>query len=341
MNAGGCSADCKVQCPGYVWPGNNHCYEVISEASNTLEPGPSSANGLCGQALAPEGHVVTFASDDEFRAVMQYFADAGASPFWVALEAQVGYTTRFGSLAPYEPGVWNVCSGCYAHLADPMAALPPAKAGDTKAFCVQSSTDPKSWWTGIECTGVNPYPHVLCEREPVGVQSRPCGNAFCIDIVWTYGQKTYVYHDTTATADEAEQECVNTGGRLVVLRSRDEREQLWRELGRATVPPPAIWIGLSQIPNVAIAGDAGTDAEAGSMWDAAPGSWVWDDSTLADAYASPWAGNEPHASGTGLTTRAYMTHVADLSDDTLAHNVAPPNGGQLQFVCEFPRPDGG
>src|SRR5262249_34133369 len=112
-------------------------------------------------------------------------------------------------------------------------------------------------------------------------------------------------------------------------------------LGRATVQPPAIWIGLSQVPNVAIANDAGTDAETGGTGDAAPGSWVWADGIQADAYASPWAGNEPHTTGSGLTTRAYMTHVDDLSDDTLAHNMPPPNGGQLQFVCEFPGPDGG
>jgi hypothetical protein len=335
--------DCKIQCPGFTWPGNNHCYQLISESSNSLSPGPSTANGLCAQKLSPLGHVVTFASEDEFRAVSQAFADAGASPFWIALQAQTGYTTRYGSLVLFEPGVWNVCSGCFAYTADPAAPLQLAKPGDTKALCVQGSTDPKVWWTGIECTGVSPDPHVLCEREPVGRQSIQCDGGFCINLVWTLGQKSYVYHDTQASADEAEQECLSTGGRLVVLRSRDEREQLWHELGRAPVQPAAIWIGLALGNGGSAQSDAGTDAEGGGGPgpDAAPTGWVWDDGMPADAYASPWAGNEPHASGGGLTTRAYMTHEPFLSDDTLAHNSPPPNGALLPFVCEMIVPDGG
>jgi hypothetical protein len=340
VSAGGCSADCRVQCSGFAWLGNNHCYELIPQAANSLSPGPSSANGLCGQALAPGGHVVTFASDDEYRAVTGAFTDAGASPFWVALLAQPGYKDRYGSLVSFEPGWWTDCTGCYAHTADPTAPLQLARANDPMAFCVQSSTDPKQWWTAIDCTGVNPVPHVICEREPVGVQSRPCAGGTCIELVWTHGQKSYVYHDTPSSPDEAELACVNAGGRLVVPWSRDEREQLWHELGRVVVPPAAIWIGLSQGSGAAVASDSGTGAETGvDAGDAGP--WVWDDGMQEDAHPSPWAGNQPQTTGKGNTTRAYMTHVAFLSDDTLAHNVAPTSGGQLPFVCELVGADAG
>jgi hypothetical protein len=209
-----------------------------------------------------------------------------------------------------------------------------AKANDPMAFCVQASTDQKLWWTGIDCTGVNPVPHVLCEREPVGVQSRLCADGICIELVSTHGHKKYVYHDTLLSADQAEQTCASAGGRLVVPWTRDEREQLWLQLKRVLVAPSQIWIGLSQKGAAPAADDSGMGSEAGDAAGDAS-AWVWDDGMQQDAYASPWAGNEPLTAGNGLTTRAYMTHVSYLSDDTLAHNVAPPNGGLLPFVCEM------
>jgi hypothetical protein len=343
VSAGGCSVDCKVLCSGFTWSGNNHCYELIPQTVNSLTPGPSTASGKC-QALIPTAHVVTFASDNEFRAVTDSFADAGASPFWIALQAEPGYKDRYGPLVLYEPGWWTDCSGCYAHTADPTSALQPAKPNDPMALCVQASTDQKQWWTAIDCTAVNPVPHVLCEREPVGAQSRSCAGGSCIEVVTTHGRKRYVYHDTPSSADDAELACVNAGGRLVVPWTRDEREQLWHELGLGgvLVRPSGIWIGLSQGRGAPAGDDGGTGTEAGdASWDAS--AWVWDDGMQENAYASPWAGNEPHTAGTGLTTRAYMTHVANLSDDTLAHNVVTllPNSGLLPFVCEMTGPDAG
>ena len=104
---------------------------------------------------------------------------------------------------------------------------------------------------------------VLCEREPVGVHWTTCDAGICIELVATHATKRYVYQDGLLPPEQAEAQCHALGGSLVVLQSRDEREQLWLELTRLPVAPSRIWIGL--------AADAGTDAEAGSL------SWVWDD----------------------------------------------------------------
>jgi hypothetical protein len=128
-------------------------------------------------------------------------------------------------------------------------------------------------------------------------------------------------HDV-AKADDAENDCRSMGGTLVVLQSRDEREQLWRELSR--LPPgnggtPAfIWIGLSL-------------ADGGSP-DAGP--WVWDDDAAADAYPSPWGDGQP----SGVFGRAYLTQNIQLPpiDDSLGRNALKDPATKFQYVCQLP-----
>jgi len=302
----GCSLECRVQCPqGFVWSGNNHCYLPAAGTASTLD---MEAIDRCAEMGA---HVVTFASEAELEAVSQSF-DAGA--FWVGLEPS---TPPYDSVIAYEPGWSTTCSGCFAHTADPSQALSrfDGDDGGAAADCVQGVTGSDAGpWLKYPCAGGVPL-HVICEREPVGVQSQQCEAGVCIGLVSTFGTKRYVYEDQPASPDAAAQACQALGGRLVTFDSRDEREQLWFELSKLTESPSptAIWIGLSL---------------------AADGAWVWDDGEPLDARPSPWGDREPHASSATSVPRAYMEHFATPPlDDTLARNEGPVT--TLPFVCEI------
>jgi hypothetical protein len=330
----GCTA-CQVQCPGFLWPRNNHCYELASATANALEPGTSAANGLCTAQF--NAHVVTFASDDEFRAVAAHYADAGA--FWVGV-FEPSNTARWQSINPYEPGWSPVCPGCFAHLDADASAIPLADPKSTTSFCVQATpgADPPTW-QGVPCMNLNPKIHVICEHEPSGLLSHNCPDGVCIELPATFGSKRYVLNPLASTADDAARACAALGGRLVVLQSRDERDQLWNELQRTASKPQSIWIGLTlRSAASSDAGDAGDTGDAVDAAHARPTGWVWDDDTPVDGYPPPWAGNEPR-SGTDITPRAYMNHQPFFSDDTLAHSTPPTM--LPSSVCELPVGDGG
>ena len=321
--AGGCNAGCTMDCPGgYVWPGNYHCY-FVSTPSNALLP-----NASCPEP----SHVVTYASEAEVDAVYSYLAlyDAGAGakkddPYWVGLTS----AQQYASIVDYEPGWDTHCPGCFAHTLDAQAPFPPFDAGLEAGpeFCVASLPDSDAGsWVQYPCSKA-PGTRTICEREPVGTDVRACdAGQYCIQVVATYMKKRYVYQQAAVTADQAVKNCAAIGGRLVVLQSRDEREQLWRQLSMvAPIAPTAVWVGLS----VADAGapDGGT-------------TWVWEDGTVLDdspnAYPPPWGDNEPHQNGS--LTRAFMGYVMMSRDNTLAHNVAGNflRNGLPSTVCELP-----
>ena len=155
--------------------------------------------------------------------------------------------------------------------------------------------------------------------SPAGVQSQHCDGGVCIDLVWTFPQKQYVYVSQKLGGDEAESYCAGLGGTLVVLQSRDEREQLWRELSRMTGVgvPTDIWIGLSLVD----------------------GGWVWDDGAGLDAYPSPFGDGQPK----GIGSRAYLVQSSVLPiplDTTLGHNDVVSTT-PLPFVCQLPGSDAG
>jgi hypothetical protein len=132
-----------------------------------------------------------------------------------------------------------------------------------------------------------------------------------MDIVYTAGKKRYLFVANPMGAHEADAFCASRGGTLVVLESRDEREQLWRELAQLGQVPVKVWIGLS-------ADDAGT--------------WTWDDGTKVDAaYPPPWAVRQPLAAG----VQALMQNDPNGTvDDTLAMAATDP-ATTLPFVCEI------
>jgi hypothetical protein len=315
-----CSAQCQVTCPsgGLVWPKNNHCYWVAGFTS-ALDP---DAVTLCGNA---GGHVVTFAGEEEFSAAQAQFGTGkGGLPYWIDLTENPG-RAGFVSQVADEPG-WDVtCPGCYAATAaDAKAGIAryvDPEGGVSSQGCIAASgnvLDPL--WHQRPCAGVRT--RVVCEREPSGRQQRPCEAGVCFDLVVTRGQKHYLYSAVPASPDTAAQACAALGGRLVVLRSRDEREQLWWQVNQLVqpLPPVSFWVGLSAF-------------DAGVGPDGAVTTWIWDDGTPADALdanAPPWGDRQP--AWPGATPRAYLRAFAGEIDDTLARNDVAQLA--LPFVCE-------
>jgi hypothetical protein len=336
---GVCSATCKMQCPGFVWAGNNHCYWAAPGSATSL-------NNAAENACLTYGfeHVVTFASEAEFQAVEQNLHLQKTDPllktdppYWVGLttEAQRSYV----SLVNYEPGWDSTCPGCFAHT-DAKGALTryqdPIDGGFTSQQCVAASPDELDVaWHERPCMQPSSLSatlfktRIVCEREPLGAQFAPCEAGICIDLVATHGAKRYVLVTQPATADQAALSCALLGGRLIVLGSRDEREQLWAQLSVTPAPPLRVWIGLTQ-------------KDGGAPVDGSAPSWVWDDGTEADApdaYPPPWGDRLPVAVGT--TSRAYLRAYAGEIDDTLARNDEPAADVQtMPFVCELPAAPG-
>jgi len=301
----GCSATCQIQCDGgFHWSRNDHCYGVVPPGTVSLDQASTRCPGTTQ-------HIVTFASGEELAAVAGGL-DAGA--FWVGMYEGLA---KFESIASLEPGWEPACSGCFAQTPDPTQPLPGADAGQT---CVEGFSDLDASWQQVPCSGGKRL-QVVCEREPLGRLSQPCSvvdGGECFDLRFTHGAKSYLYVRQAAPADYAEQQCESLGGTLVVLQSRDEREQLWKELARMSGAglPTTIWIGLS-IP------DGGS-------------GWTWADDAPVDAYAPPWGERQPRDGG----TRAYLYQnggTPPLVDETLARVETTPLF--LPYVCQLPARD--
>jgi hypothetical protein len=338
----GCSPDCTMQCPagaGFLWPKNNHCYELAAASASSLTLGAD--RGVCGAlpgALPGYVHVATFASEEEFTAVA---TNVDAGWFWVGLAETKDDDDYVAYGVDFEPGWSTPCTGCYAHNPNPMAGLPLGNVmGSGAAYCVQASSDlHQKAWEKIPCGGLDPGIHVVCEREPVGSYAWQCDAGTCLDVVWTHGKKTYVYGLVPLSADAAEQTCRALGGRLVVLGSRDEREQLSKAIGKVGIPMSKVWIGLAQptTTGAADSGDAAIGADAGGPTST---DWIWDDDASLDAYPPPWGWARPQTNGI-TSTRAFLTYEEPpQSDDSLARNDAPMLPA-LPYVCEVPVADAG
>ena len=309
----GCAANCKVACPSpgrFKWPGNNHCYSIDPQLART----ETTAENRCPQGT----HLVTFASEEEYQQVAASF-DAGA--FWVGLVQVPSRNNAYYATTTYEPGWAPTCPGCFAHTSDPTQALPGANAD-----CVEAVADPDASWQQFPCgPDAGAGLAVICEREPsAGPQSQRCDGGVCIDLVRTFPSKHYVYVSAAKSGDDAEAYCESLGGTLVVLESRDEREQLWHELQRmaGTGTPGNLWIGLSRADGAA--------AEA----------FTWADDAGGDAYDPAWGDRQP---GTGAGSRAYLspsTTIPPPLDNTLAHD-SIASLSTLPFVCQLPGADAG
>jgi hypothetical protein len=301
-------SECKMICPadgGFVWPSNNHCYTYDgTQAAALLE----AAN----HCATPTGtHVVTFASDEELQAVVAALRPGNA---WVGYDPVAGVPNEYTAFANFEPGWAPTCPGCFAHTDDASAPLPGVAEG-----CVEAVADAGAPWQQYPCSAA-PKISVVCEREPTGLQTQRCDGGTCIDLPYTHAEKRYVLLATKMGGDTAETQCEALGGTLVVLETRDEREQLWYALYRMGGTPGSFWIGLSEQNGV----------------------WSWADDAGADAYPPPWGNKQPDGNG----SRAYLQQdTSDMPpipfDTTLAHNDVDVVSGALYSVCQVPVVDGG
>jgi hypothetical protein len=328
----GCTSACAVTCGdgGLVDPATGHCYFVASVEEKTY----ATASSDC---YAQSAHPVTFASAREFQLVAAW-APAQLPGFWVGFNRLVG-TSQYTADSPSdEPGwVAATCAGCFAET-DPSGTLFHSALFDagTATNCVVApyvKATGDTPWAQWPCSAIGAGPRTVCEREPVGTSTTACNGAFCVDLAFTHGTKSYLFFAQPTTADLAEAQCEDfPGGVLVTLESAEEREELWGEIATTDSTVTQIWIGLA------------LDADAG-------GAWTWSDGTPLRAdggHPIPWGDKQPVDAG---ASRAYLQRLPtqDVVDNQLAQNFnhTPPSAGgavptMLPFVCQIsPATDAG
>lgn len=299
----GCES-CRFTCSGAI-DDAGHCYFFVDPTSRY-----DQAVTACRRSGA---HLVTFASARELGFANALAGDAG--PYWVGL----AITNTLGAYGPptevREPG-WpsggDTCPGCYAAGADDAGAFAVHPDEDASAAHQCLVADHGTWFQ-VPCVGTQAR-RTMCEREPVGQRIDGCGGLLCTTLQVTVGSKRYVVHQYPQTADEASQLCKDRddGGLLVMLDTREEREQLAREIAHrfATDPPLEVWIGLSN----------------------KRGAWTWDDDQPIDGGRPlPWGSGEPAAS----TGRAFL-RMDDTQFDTQLAHTDPDASATRIFVCQHP-----
>jgi hypothetical protein len=292
----------------------DHCY---------YEPGPTTDEAdsinVCESA---GGHVVRFVSDNELTLVSNWAAEA---PFWVGIIFQ-GSTVPpgwFPNEVTVEPG-WDIdCPGCFAGGGAIEKGDAAADIGKCVTGGVLADGGGSAWSQSIcsQSAAVTPFHRwTVCEREPVGTRTRACGANLCLTVAATQGVKRYVIVPTPMEANDAVIACAGQGGRLVVLGSAEEREQLGYEVGlqlqHALPATAALWIGLS------------TNLE--------DGGWGWDEP--AAGMSPPWGIGQPSQSGPASRAYVLVEPQQDILDSELARaGNASDAGGETHFpLCEVP-----
>jgi hypothetical protein len=308
----GCE-DCRFVCSGAISEAG-HCYFFADPTESY-----GKAVGACQGANA---HVVTYASADEAAFVEALVASSGhtdAGPHWVGLLDRAdlgGYAPPPGVLEPGWPSAGgSPCPGCFALGVDDAGAFglsSDAEASGQNGCLVEQD----GGWARAACSGTEPRTTV-CEREPIGQRIYPCNGVLCATIPITLGQKRYVLSPAPAVADEARRLCETTyaDGGLVMFESREEREQLVREIAARLPPPVELWIGLA--------------------FDDDAGAWTWDDGKLLGSGSGPrplpWGEDQPVSS----TGRAFLRVVTDRFDTELA-GTDPDLKSTRVFACQRP-----
>jgi hypothetical protein len=311
-DAGGAASacvGCKVACTGtneLEDPATQHCY---------LQGTTAASDAGIGECEAWGGHLVRIVSENELALVANA---AVVAPFWIGI-----HRTASGMWRPleetYEPGWAADCAGCFAQADDDTIPDPTVADGT----CVTSPKDLSQPWDESLCGALR---QTICEREPVGSRARACGANVCLSVAATESSKRYVVIGSPVTnvgalgANDAVIACSAAGGRLVVLGSREEREQLGKELGAYFGGTPSAWIGLSD-----------TD-----------GTWGWDGPDAGGMSPLPWGAGEPALitgdAGTVSVGRAFVALDVTQLDSELAHaaNAADGGGAQHAALCEIP-----
>ena len=305
--APGCTSACAIDCGdgGFLDEVTGHCYFALGNANY---------GGATSGCDLQNAHLVTFVSRDELAAVAAWSAQRSDAAIWVGMrnDPNAGWIPV---QEVDEPGFTPSCSGCFASADDAGAFPQPSEAG---APCIQvASATPTALWQRVPCTISR---RTVCEREPPGSLSHGCNGVICIDLRRTAGAKKYVYFRTPSTPEDASKLCREFHvGSLVLLDSREEREELWAELAKIDENAKQVWIGLAR------------DGDAG-------GEWRWDDGASVDGgRPTPWGAAQP-ASVDGGSPRAYIERVGGLVDSQLARNTdrfGQPVPQTLPFVCQF------
>mgnify|MGYP005856187603 CR=1 FL=1 len=293
----GC-ADCHVACPdGRLDPESHHCYLDAGPATSLAE-----ARQRCDERAA---HIVTVASAREAALL----GDAG---YWIGLLRSELVAGAYLSVTRDEPGF--PCPGCFGVGADDAGAFEPLDPdASAQPNCLASVG---GRWAAVDCAGDGGFAAV-CEREPEGQRGQGCGGAICFTLPATAGEKTYVLFASPASADEAASTCAGyEGGRLALLDSSDEREQLAREVAQFLPAGPGnaatFWIGLRRVQD---------------------GTWAWDDGASEGQRAMPWGVGQPAGAGAG---RAFLRLRTDVVDAQLAYAEDDAGVSKRAFVCQRP-----
>ncbi len=306
----GCSPSCRVLCAGGVIdPVTKHCYFRL--------PQKTTSEGDARKACKLPGHVITFVSDNE----VAFLADAGfSSGFWIGLSyfgGQLGYQSDDNSSG--EPG-WiyptnsAACPGCYARTGSDASAYFPPLGPDAGILpeCVYAAS--LTEWHHSPCN-ITPQQDggeahdTLCEREPPGTRATVCNGGICITVAQT--QKRYLFVPSDTSADDAKSSCEALSGNLVLFDSREEREQLAREIAKYTGDEGAsFWVGLAAGAN---------------------GTYTWDDGK-AEAARPPLFGIDAGTPTPGA--RVFISlRPTDPIDIGLGHADVPQS--LHTYVCEY------
>jgi hypothetical protein len=304
ITAAGCTPECSISCLGVIGP-SGHCY-FLTEPSDY-----ANARNNCSAA---GGHVVTIGSEAE-AALVGAFVDGGSYRVGLTLDNALFAAYKPDLEEPGWPQAQTSCSGCFAEGADDagqFAELAPDSGLDHHCLVAAGGR-----WLQVACDESDAGIQTVCEREPIGQRSQPCGGPLCATLASTAGRKRYVISLSPATAEQADLSCSGyEGGSLVVFESREEREELAREI-RALLPAleqhPVVtaWIGLAKTDD----------------------AWRWDDGRPEDAGRPlPWANAQPAPASKG---RAYMRLDVHAFDTQLAVAGDDDSTPRL-FVCQRP-----
>ncbi len=316
-DAGGASnacASCKATCVVSSYstfgdPATQHCYFQAGETA--------SATAAASACEAYGGHIVRLVSEKELATVAGF---AVTSPFWIGIDrtaAGVWHPTE----TTVEPGWAGDCAGCFAQVDG--GTIPPDLAEtDPNGSCVIGASDLTQSWTDSQCSAPKKADfarQTICEREPLGSRARACGANVCLSVPATVSAKRYVVVgdpvDAGLGANDAVLACSAAGARLVVLESREEREQLGRELGAYFHGASSAWIGLSD----------------------SNGTWAWD--APGGMTPPPWGEGEPAATAGGIGVgRAFIVVDGTRVDSELAHagSTSDAGGERHAALCQTP-----
>jgi serine/threonine-protein kinase len=207
-----CSGRCLTCRDGdasFVWPETGSCY------SRHDRPLPwADAGAACGAA---GGHLVTFSSIHETRAVREsLFAEARA-PHWIGLQRGAGRAFEWLTRETLVPVTswWNP--------GEPRADGPSCVAASpVERLLEPAGLHPGSTWRAAACTQPLPF---LCERE--GWTVRPRDN------------HAYRFFYALSSWDDARAACAAAGGHLGTIADAEELSFV------AALPGPTVWIGAT------------------------------------------------------------------------------------------------